>query len=157
LAPFAVVSDGRSSPIPRENRCPSACSATCIISWNSPTTEQKMPMKKSPGAERITGFDLARSLALLGMIVIHFTLFPAKDRLGDSFLAAVVHGLDGRPATLFVILAGIGITLMSRRAVWGKLPACYEPSQPATVAVSSHSKLEACSTTALETVQQTLV
>src|SRR4051812_36617682 len=67
-------------------------------------------------ATRIQGYDLARSLALLGMIVFHFGLVMAKDATRPRWLAAVMGCLDGRAATLFVVLAGVGLTLRSRRA-----------------------------------------
>lgn len=68
-------------------------------------------------AERIIGFDVARSLAILGMILVHFGLVISKDRTSPPELAAVLDILDGRATILFVLLAGIGITLMTRRAV----------------------------------------
>ncbi len=67
-------------------------------------------------AGRVIGYDVARSLALLGMIVVHFSLVAAADRTDPAWLAGVLAMLDGRASATFVILAGIGIALMSRRA-----------------------------------------
>jgi uncharacterized protein len=67
--------------------------------------------------ERVVGFDVARALAILGMVVVHFSLVMAADRTSPRWLSAVLGFLDGRPAATFVILAGVGVTLMSRRAV----------------------------------------
>jgi uncharacterized protein len=72
---------------------------------------------------RVVGFDVARSLALLGMIVVHFSLVAAADQGKPEWLAAVNRMLDGRAAATFVVLAGIGVTLMSRRAVASNNPA----------------------------------
>jgi uncharacterized protein len=68
-------------------------------------------------AERVVGFDVARALAILGMVVVHFSLVMAADRSGPGWLNVVLGFLDGRAAATFVILAGVGVTLMSRRAV----------------------------------------
>ena len=74
-------------------------------------------------AERVIGFDLARALAILGMVVVHFSLVMAADRSGPAWLTEVLGFLDGRAAATFVILAGVGVTLMSRRAVLSAGPA----------------------------------
>jgi uncharacterized membrane protein YeiB len=68
-------------------------------------------------AERVVGFDVARAFAILGMVVVHFSLVMAVDRSGPGWLTTVREFLDGRAAATFVILAGVGVTLMSRRAV----------------------------------------
>jgi uncharacterized membrane protein YeiB len=68
-------------------------------------------------AERVVGFDIARALAILGMVVVHFSLVMAADQSGPEWLNVVLGFLDGRAAATFVILAGVGVTLMSRRAV----------------------------------------
>ncbi len=76
---------------------------------------------------RIIGYDLARSLAMLGMIVVHFTLVASGTGAGDqhepSLLSGLIAALDGRPAALFMVLAGIGLALMSRRARLAPTPA----------------------------------
>ena len=71
---------------------------------------------------RVIGFDVARALAILGMVVVHFSLVLAADRGGPDWLNVLLGFLDGRAAATFVILAGVGITLMSRRAVLGTDP-----------------------------------
>ncbi|MGL4462822.1 MAG: DUF418 domain-containing protein [Planctomycetia bacterium] len=81
----------------------------------SPTTES--------APARVVGYDIARTLALLGMIVVHFSLVAAADRSTPAWLAGVLAFLDGRAAATFVVLAGIGLTLMSRRAVASGDPA----------------------------------
>jgi uncharacterized membrane protein YeiB len=65
---------------------------------------------------RIEGYDFARALAILGMIVVHFCLVMSFDRKEPAFLWWIVKALDGRPAALFLILAGIGISLRAASA-----------------------------------------
>jgi hypothetical protein len=65
---------------------------------------------------RIIGYDVARSLALLGMIVVHFGLVLAADPSQPTWAVAIMAFLDGRAAATFVVLAGVGLTLRSRRA-----------------------------------------
>jgi uncharacterized membrane protein YeiB len=72
---------------------------------------------RPPTADRITGYDLARALAILGMVVVHFglVLAPLEDA-DQGWAGAAMHKLDGRAAATFVLLAGIGVTLRSDRA-----------------------------------------
>jgi uncharacterized protein len=65
---------------------------------------------------RIEGFDVARAVAIVGMVVIHFTNALSYEVM-PARLQELVGLLDGRAAALFVILAGIGVTLMTRSAV----------------------------------------
>jgi uncharacterized membrane protein YeiB len=74
---------------------------------------ERTPAKKA--RERILGYDLARSFALLGMIVVHFGLVMGADQERPAWAVGVLHGLDGRAAATFVILAGVGVTLRSHR------------------------------------------
>jgi uncharacterized membrane protein len=57
---------------------------------------------------RVVGLDVARCLALLGMIVTH--VVPAEDENGVA-LAQQVAG--GRASALFAVLAGVSLALMS--------------------------------------------
>ena len=68
-------------------------------------------------APRIAGYDLARALAILGMVLVHFSLVMSFARMKEGWLAHVIEFLDGRAAATFVVLAGVGLTLRSRRAV----------------------------------------
>ncbi len=56
---------------------------------------------------RIVGIDVARGLAVLGMMTAHV---GPDDRYGLSRLA------DGRPASVFVVLAGVSLALLSGSA-----------------------------------------
>jgi uncharacterized protein len=77
--------------------------------------------------KRILGYDVARSLAMLGMIVVHFGLVMAAGSARPAWSALIMHALDGRAAATFVILAGVGLTLRSRRAVAADDPRALAP------------------------------
>ncbi len=64
---------------------------------------------------RIVGFDVARSLAIFGMFVVHFMLVMTDGMPPEKWSDSLLRLLDGRPAATFVILAGIGVTLRSNR------------------------------------------
>src|SRR4051794_252752 len=72
---------------------------------------------REAAGQRVVGYDVARSLAILGMVVVHFSLVMAADRGGPTWLAGLLGFLDGRAAATFMVLAGVGLTLLSRRAV----------------------------------------
>jgi uncharacterized protein len=74
------------------------------------------PALFSATSGRITGYDIARSFALLGMIVVHFSLVMAADHNNPGWMATILGFLDGRAAATFVVLAGVGLTLRFQRA-----------------------------------------
>lgn len=65
---------------------------------------------------RIIGFDLARALAVIGMVVVNFKIATGAETNGPAWLVSLVGLLSGRAAATFVVLAGVGIGLMSARA-----------------------------------------
>lgn len=76
-------------------------------------------MSAEPSRER--GFDLARAFAIVMMVMINFQLMlAASPGPGDSpwsrALRWLVHVPSGRSSSLFVVLAGVGVTLLTRRA-----------------------------------------
>ncbi|WP_277376149.1 DUF418 domain-containing protein [Paenibacillus polymyxa] len=64
---------------------------------------------------RLEGIDLARALALLGMLIINFTELTGASGSGPSLLLKLEWLVEGKASAIFVILAGIGISLMTRR------------------------------------------
>ncbi|MGK0308077.1 MAG: hypothetical protein ACI8RP_001035 [Urechidicola sp.] len=63
---------------------------------------------------RILGYDFARGLAIIGMIFVNFkTVMVAES---DAYLYQLVELLSGKAAALFVVLAGVGMTLMYQNA-----------------------------------------
>ncbi|WP_366295891.1 heparan-alpha-glucosaminide N-acetyltransferase domain-containing protein [Paenibacillus sp. AN1007] len=66
--------------------------------------------------ERIFGLDLARALAVIGMILVNYKLAMNAQDAGPVWLQKVTEALEGRASALFVILAGIGVSLMTAKA-----------------------------------------
>lgn len=64
---------------------------------------------------RIVGYDLARGLAIFGMLVVNFHILLHPLPVGPRFLLWFKDMLCGRAAALFVILAGAGLALLSAR------------------------------------------
>ncbi len=66
-------------------------------------------------SNRIEGIDLARALALIGMIIVNFKLILGSE--GNVYLHYISASLEGKASALFVFLAGVGIALMSKSAL----------------------------------------
>jgi uncharacterized protein len=66
---------------------------------------------------RVPGFDLARSYAIFGMFIVNFnTVFGShKD---ESLLGKFLSLFNGNSSTIFVILAGMGVALMTNRETY---------------------------------------
>ncbi|MCP4137668.1 MAG: DUF1624 domain-containing protein [bacterium] len=64
---------------------------------------------------RITGFDFARACAIFGMILENFVMSMEAAHSGPSWLTSIFNIFEGRSAPLFVVLAGVGISLMSKK------------------------------------------
>lgn len=62
---------------------------------------------------RLTGVDVARAVALLGMVTVHFG--PGRH-VGEGAAAFVYHSFYGKASVLFALVAGIGVGLMARRS-----------------------------------------
>ena len=65
-------------------------------------------------AKRILGFDFARGLAIIGMVFVNFKVVMARET--DAFLYQLLEVFSGKAAALFVVLAGVGMTLMYKSA-----------------------------------------
>lgn len=66
-------------------------------------------------SERIIGYDFARALAIIGMIFVNFkTVMLAQ--IENGILYHFVEAMSGKAAALFVVLAGVGITMMHKAA-----------------------------------------
>lgn len=71
----------------------------------------------TPAASRVEGLDLARSVAILAMVLINFQVFLLErpgETLPDLPWRWLIHAPSGRSSALFVTLAGAGIALMAR-------------------------------------------
>lgn len=66
--------------------------------------------------ERIEGLDFARALALFGMFVVNYQVIVGAEGNGSGWLIWFTELFQGRASAAFVLLAGIGISLMTRKA-----------------------------------------
>ncbi len=65
--------------------------------------------------QRVIGFDLARALATFGMVMVNFKV-AMNAETGHQLIKNFVGLFEGRASALFVILAGIGVTLLTNKA-----------------------------------------
>ena len=65
---------------------------------------------------RLPGVDVARALAVLGMVLVNYKLQMMASPEDPDWLVWLSSLIDGRAATLFVVLAGVGVSLRSRHA-----------------------------------------
>lgn len=72
-------------------------------------------------SQRIMGFDIARSLAIFGMVFVNFKIVLYAEQ-GSQWLGTLVSFLEGRASALFVVLAGIGLALMTNKARLSQTP-----------------------------------
>ena len=80
-----------------------------------PHTSVADPPDRNAGKpRRLRGLDAARAIAIIGMLAVN--VGPRKDT-GDTELAVVIYDIPaGRASLLFMILAGIGMSLMTKRS-----------------------------------------
>lgn len=64
---------------------------------------------------RLIGIDVARALAVIGMIIVNFKI--AIGEAGDSAFKVFAGLFEGKAAATFVVLAGVGLAFMSNSAV----------------------------------------
>lgn len=69
----------------------------------------------SPPSRRIPGYDLARASAVLGMVVVNYTSMLEISRFSPAWLEPAVDFIYGRAAVVFVMLAGVSVSLMAIR------------------------------------------
>lgn len=68
--------------------------------------------------ERIIGIDIARALAVIGMIIVNFKVVLGEN--GLSWVKSFASAFDGKAAATFVVLAGVGLALMTNSALKNK-------------------------------------
>lgn len=73
-------------------------------------------MNSPAPSSRLVGLDVARALAVFGMVIVNFKIAMGAETNGTEWLVQLTGLIDGRAAALFVILAGIGMSLLSKRA-----------------------------------------
>lgn len=65
---------------------------------------------------RITGLDTARAVAILGMIATHIYPLLQADQSGSLSPTWVGASLTGVSSALFVVLAGVGLSLLTKNS-----------------------------------------
>lgn len=83
------------------------------------TLEQNYHSKQSginSSGSRIIGYDFARALAILGMVIVNYKVVMEADKNGPEWFVWLIGLLEGRAAATFVILAGVGLSLLSQKA-----------------------------------------
>ncbi|MCU1692827.1 MAG: putative rane protein [Frankiales bacterium] len=75
-----------------------------------------MAVQEQQQRSRLSGVDVARGVALLGMMAVH--VFPEERPDGSTSLVHVL--VSGRAAALFAVLAGVGLALLTRREAPGQ-------------------------------------
>ncbi|HEY9104436.1 DUF418 domain-containing protein [Chitinimonas sp.] len=78
-----------------------------------------------PASARILGFDLARALAIVGMVIVNFKTVMHSSHEGTEGGWRLFNLVDGRASALFVMLAGIGLSLLVRSTQLGADPAVF--------------------------------
>ncbi|MGE0880795.1 MAG: heparan-alpha-glucosaminide N-acetyltransferase domain-containing protein [Acidimicrobiia bacterium] len=69
-------------------------------------------MRATTSGSRLAGLDVARAVAIVGMLVAHFV---ALDGTG-GWLRVIARAANGKAMPLFVVLGGVSFTLLTRRA-----------------------------------------
>jgi uncharacterized membrane protein YeiB len=108
------------------------------------------PLVSEPAQKRrITGLDLARAVALLGMLYAHFGTSALGDN--DGWQAQVANFTNGRAMPLFVTLSGCGLTflLLRSKRPWREMVGrsalllivglSFEIAQPVAVILQSYA------------------
>ena len=65
--------------------------------------------------KRIIGIDVARALAVIGMIIVNFKIVFGEH--GEGWMKEMSGFLSGKAAATFVVLAGIGMALMTNKSM----------------------------------------
>ena len=64
---------------------------------------------------RIIGIDVARALAVIGMIIVNFKVVFGEN--GQNWVKLIASVFNGKAAATFVVLAGVGLALMTNSAI----------------------------------------
>lgn len=75
---------------------------------------------RPPPPRRLDGIDIARGLAIVGMVVIHVAAVYGGDLRDGEPVSLLTTMAYGRASTLFAFVAGLGITLGSRRGTFAE-------------------------------------
>lgn len=85
-----------------------------MTQFSSRGTRHRAPGPGTAGTRtRIAGVDAARGLALLGMVAVHIMPLRVLDAGGSPAATWAATLFSGRASALFVVLAGVGLALLS--------------------------------------------
>lgn len=65
--------------------------------------------------ERIIGIDVARALAIIGMIIVNFKIAFGEN--GSNWVKSFAGMFEGKAAATFVVLAGVGLAFMTNSSI----------------------------------------
>jgi len=83
----------------------------------SPVPVFPAELQQERAKHRIESYDVARSVAVIGMVVVNYaSIFHPTGVHGWNWLVETADFLAGRAASLFIMLAGIGIGPMAQGA-----------------------------------------
>lgn len=104
------------------HRVPTMTTSPTTTGTRRPSHDGTAATSAAPSVRRLAGIDVARAVALLGMVTVHFG--PGRE-VGEGVDAFVYHSFYGKASVLFALVAGVGVGLMSRRdpppVVWVRL------------------------------------
>ena len=72
-------------------------------------------LRKRQMKKRIIGIDVARALAVIGMIIVNFKVVFGEN--GLDWVKSFASVFEGKAAATFVVLAGVGLALMTNSAI----------------------------------------
>jgi len=72
-------------------------------------------LNTKPMNSRIIGIDVARALAVIGMVIVNFKVVLGEK--GQNWVKLLASVFDGKASATFVVLAGVGIALGTNSAL----------------------------------------
>jgi uncharacterized membrane protein len=81
-------------------------------------TDTEAAATPAPVQSRLRGIDMARGIAIIGMVMVHI---GPQDLAGGGLVGTVYRSSHGRAAILFIVLAGIGVSLLTGGPERGRL------------------------------------
>ncbi|MCP4640499.1 MAG: DUF1624 domain-containing protein [bacterium] len=90
--------------------------------------EQSNSTPKPAPKRRIIGLDVARSFAIWGMVIVNYKN-ALQVAMNPKWMAWIVERFSSRASVTFVVLAGVGISLLSQKARLSDDPAVIRASR----------------------------
>lgn len=79
----------------------------------------RIKFNKGKMKQRIIGFDLARAYAIFGMFIVNFNMVFGSYK-DQTIIGKFLSLFSGNSSTVFVMLSGMGIALMTNRIEYSK-------------------------------------